>query len=76
MKKRGRNGQKGSSGRTDIPPADLPLFCDFTCRFADFAQPDSVGACHREQAVFCTLLNRYHNKHAGCLVRHQHSNET
>lgn len=48
---------------------DLPLYCDFSCKFADFTEPDCVGACRRDIAVWCKILNKYNNKHSKCLVR-------
>jgi hypothetical protein len=50
-------------------PADLPLFCDFSCRHASFGKKDVAGACRREQAVYCTLLKKYNNKNNRCLAR-------
>ncbi|MBI3194497.1 MAG: hypothetical protein HYZ34_08550 [Ignavibacteriae bacterium] len=47
----------------------LPMFCDFNCRYAEFAENDSVGACRREQAVFCMFIKKYNKKHAKCLVK-------
>jgi hypothetical protein len=47
----------------------FPLFCDFTCSYAQFAEPDAVGACRRELAVFCTKFNRHHNKNSTCIGR-------
>lgn len=49
--------------------AELPQFCDYLCKHASFAPSDSVGACRREQAVYCVLLKRYNNKNASCLAR-------
>lgn len=48
---------------------DLPLYCDYSCKFADFTDPNCVGACRRDIAVWCKILNRYNNKHTRCLVR-------
>jgi hypothetical protein len=47
----------------------LPLFCDFTCPHAGFAPGESVGACRREQAVYCLLFRRLNNKHSRCVGR-------
>lgn len=49
--------------------ADLPQFCDFTCKHADFAPAEAIGACRREQAVYCSLFKKYNNKHNKCLGR-------
>jgi hypothetical protein len=48
---------------------DLPVYCDFSCRFATFAPSDSVGACGREQAVYCTLLRQFNSKNSRCAVQ-------
>lgn len=50
-------------------PSDLPKFCDYTCKFASFAPNDAVGACRREQAVYCNHLETYNNKNAPCAAR-------
>jgi hypothetical protein len=47
----------------------LPAFCDFSCPHARFAPAESVGACRREQAVYCGLFKRYNNKNSACLER-------
>ena len=49
----------------------LPLYCDFSCPKSDFPPTDAVGACRREQAVWCNVLNAYNNKNARCKVRIQ-----
>ena len=54
---------------TPVDPATLPLYCDFSCPYARFAEQDSVGACRREVGVFCSVLKTYVNKHARCRVR-------
>lgn len=45
---------------------ELPLFCDFSCIYAEFADPNSIGACRKELAVYCKLFKRYNNKHNKC----------
>jgi hypothetical protein len=47
----------------------LPEYCDFSCRYAEFGDPCAVGACRRDVGVWCTLENRFNNKHARCLVK-------
>ena len=47
----------------------FPLYCDFDCPHAAFAEPDALGACRRDQGVYCTVLARYNNKNGRCLVR-------
>ncbi len=50
------------------PAPSFPLFCDYRCGHAAFAPADAVGACRREQAVYCTLLKTYNNKNARCIA--------
>ncbi len=45
----------------------LPSYCDYNCPYATFAPTDAVGACRREQAVYCTLIKKYNNKNARCI---------
>lgn len=66
-------GSKGKAG-TKNPPiqvdrAQVPPFCDYSCRHADFPPEDTVGACRRELAVWCTALARFNNKNNRCLLR-------
>lgn len=48
---------------------DFPLYCDYSCEYADFADVRTIGACRREVAVFCKLFRRYNNKHSKCFGR-------
>jgi hypothetical protein len=57
--------RRGLSVHTDA----LPMFCDFTCPHAAFASPEATGACRREQAVYCGLVDAYNTKHRPCLGR-------
>jgi hypothetical protein len=57
--------KREAGGRATALP--LPLFCDFSCPHAAFPPADAVGACRREQAVYCTLLEKYNNKNAKCI---------
>ncbi len=47
----------------------LPEYCDYSCIHASFPPVDVVGACRKEAGVYCTLVKRYNNKNARCLVR-------
>jgi len=47
----------------------LPMFCDFSCPHAGFAQPDAVGACRKDIAVYCSLYKKHNNKNSNCLGR-------
>lgn len=51
------------------PTQPLPFFCDFHCQYADFPPADAVGACRREQAVYCTLLKKFNNRNNKCIAR-------
>ncbi len=57
------------SGKKPYPT--FPLFCDFSCPHAEFAPGDTVGACRREQAVYCAFFRRLNNKNSFCLNRKQ-----
>jgi hypothetical protein len=57
----------GRTGRRE----NYPLHCDLTCRFAGFAPPAAVGACRRDQAVYCTAFSALNNKNSLCLGRKQ-----
>ena len=48
--------------------AELPLYCDFSCPHAEFPPADAVGACRREQAVWCGVEEKYNSKNGKCLV--------
>ena len=45
---------------------EFPLFCDYSCKYADFSDPESIGACRKELAVWCKHFKRYNNKHNKC----------
>jgi hypothetical protein len=65
------NRKKSSKPRVSAKtvPHDLPLFCDYSCPHASFAAPSSVGACRREQGVYCTLFKAHNNKNSVCVGR-------
>ncbi|MCF8240717.1 MAG: hypothetical protein K9J16_04965 [Melioribacteraceae bacterium] len=44
----------------------FPVFCDYSCQFADFTDPDAIGACRKDLAVWCDYFKRYNNKHNKC----------
>ncbi|MBU2492312.1 MAG: hypothetical protein KJ571_06765 [Bacteroidetes bacterium] len=48
---------------------NLPRFCDYYCEHAEFTDPNSIGACRKELAVWCSLLEKYNNKNNKCLVK-------
>lgn len=48
---------------------ELPDYCDYSCKYAEFTDPTSIGACRKELAVWCSILERYNNKNAKCLVK-------
>jgi hypothetical protein len=47
----------------------LPAYCGYSCKYADFTLEDSIGACRREQAVYCKLAGKFNNKNSKCLVK-------
>jgi hypothetical protein len=62
----------GRKSRTKVPkasPLELPLFCDYSCTHASFAPDDAIGACRKELAVYCTLLEQFNNKNSRCIAR-------
>ncbi len=54
--------------KTKSIPTDVPMFCDYSCKYASFGKENMAGACRREQAVYCTILKKYNNKNNKCLV--------
>jgi hypothetical protein len=62
----------GQKNRVKAPKAispELPLFCDYSCTHASFAPNDATGACRKELAVYCTLLEQFNNKNSRCIAR-------
>lgn len=57
------------SKRIKYKEEELPLYCNYFCKYADFTEPECTGACRRDIAIYCKILNRYNNKHARCIVR-------
>lgn len=49
---------------------DLPKYCDYFCKYAAFTDPNAVGACRRELAVWCTKIKKYNNKNNKCIANH------
>jgi len=47
--------------------ARLTAYCDFQCLHAEFPSRDAVGACRREQAVYCALFGRFNKKNGACI---------
>jgi len=47
---------------------DFPMFCDYSCKHADFADPDAIGACRKDLAVWCKYFKRYNNKNNKCFA--------
>ena len=45
----------------------FPKFCDFTCQYSAFSDPNAVGACRKELAVWCKHFKRFNNKNNKCL---------
>lgn len=57
------------SKEKSISKEKLPAYCDYSCNHASFAPEDSIGACRREQVVYCKLIGKFNNKNAKCLVK-------
>jgi len=55
--------------QAETPTDAFPLFCDFSCPYAGFAQPDAVGACRRDLAVYCNRFMKHNNKNSHCIGR-------
>jgi len=65
-----RRKSRRATGKPVRPAvASFPLFCDFSCPHAGFAPTQAVGACRREQAVYCAFFRELNNKHSLCLER-------
>ena len=47
----------------------FPVYCDFSCEHADFSDPDTIGACRKDLAVWCKHFKRYNNKHNKCFSK-------
>jgi hypothetical protein len=45
-----------------------PPFCDYSCNYADFSPPESMGACRKELSVFCKKFKKYNLKNSKCLL--------
>lgn len=67
--RKGRLASREALASKPLPVAeDLPLYCDYTCPKADFPPADAVGACRREQAVWCSILEEFNTKNSRCRV--------
>lgn len=55
------------TGSTKKIKFEFPLFCDYSCKYASFGAPSSIGACRKELAVWCRHFKRYNNKNNKCL---------
>ena len=51
----------------------FPLFCDYSCKFADFAGKEVIGDCRKELAVWCKHFLKYNNKNSKCIGRKKSS---
>jgi hypothetical protein len=69
MKQQRRNLRVKKARGAGTPVANLHMFCDFSCPYAEFAPPQAVGACRREQAVYCAFYREFNSKHSFCLAR-------
>lgn len=62
---------KKKSAKTKIEA--FPMFCDYSCKHADFADPEAIGACRKDLAVWCKYFKRYNNKHNSCFENKKQS---
>jgi len=69
MKEKSSKKKHAADARPVTDAEKLPLFCDYQCPHAAFPPVDAVGACRREQAVWCGWFSEYNNKNARCLGR-------
>lgn len=44
-----------------------PEYCDFSCKFANFSNPEVSGACRKDLSVWCTHFNKFNNKNGKCI---------
>ncbi|MAT39689.1 MAG: hypothetical protein CL946_08815 [Ectothiorhodospiraceae bacterium] len=54
-----------SSGETST----YPMYCDYSCEHAEFPEPDAVGACRRDQGVWCKEAKKYNTKNKKCFFQ-------
>jgi len=47
----------------------FPSYCDYSCKYAAFTDPNSIGACRKELAVWCVHFKRYNNKNNKCFAQ-------
>ncbi len=67
--KKTRPGEKSlKSGHAGELLSELPAYCDFTCRYAEFTAPEVSGACRREMTIYCRLMRSFNNKNAKCMA--------
>jgi hypothetical protein len=60
---------KNKAGRKNQKIAGFipPSYCDYSCRYADFSPPDSIGACRKELSISCKKFKKYNLKNSKCL---------
>lgn len=47
---------------------NFPVYCDYSCKYASFGNPESTGACRKELSVWCNYFKRFNNKNNKCLA--------
>jgi len=45
---------------------NFPQFCDYSCKYSAFTDPEAIGACRKDLAVWCKHFKRYNNKNNKC----------
>jgi hypothetical protein len=58
-----------SKGMRKLKIKDIPNYCDYSCKYAEFSDPTAIGACRKELAVWCTLLEKFNSKNQKCLLK-------
>jgi len=58
-------------GKKDNKESDFPQYCDYFCKYASFSDPNTIGACRKELAVWCVHFKRYNNKNNVCFGRQE-----
>jgi hypothetical protein len=57
------------SNKNKDPGKKTSDFCDYSCKYADFSNPASIGACRKELSVYCKKVKKYNLKNSCCLLK-------
>lgn len=47
---------------------NFPIYCDFSCKYASFADRATAGDCRREVSIYCKHFKKYNSKNSKCLI--------